>query len=191
MSPKKDPIKSTQHLQLLNKEANQITRESLETALIFLLEKKELAKISISELVQKAGVSRNAFYRNYHSKEQMLEGMFEQVVRRMFKELDQYQAKKGGQQAWLTLFQEAKKEARLLKLAFKYNFDKMLTSAVSEFLARDKADGAKKNSSTDSYANSFWSSAIVSMILKWVADGMKVSEEKMASLGLPLVQRKK
>ena len=42
-----------------------LTREAIETALLQLLEKKELAKISISELVKRAGVSRAAFYRNY------------------------------------------------------------------------------------------------------------------------------
>ncbi|MBM9833823.1 TetR/AcrR family transcriptional regulator, partial [Enterococcus faecalis] len=64
MSSTSNKKKATQHLQKHNKEANQITRESLETALLFLMEKKELTKISISELVEKAGVSRNAFYRN-------------------------------------------------------------------------------------------------------------------------------
>ncbi len=56
-----------------NSELNKLTKESIETALLFLMEKKDFNKISISELVKKAGVSRNAFYRNYKSKEEILE----------------------------------------------------------------------------------------------------------------------
>ncbi len=44
-----------------------------------LLEKKELTKISISELVKRAGVSRAAFYRNYDSKEYILETVLRSV----------------------------------------------------------------------------------------------------------------
>ena len=39
--------------------------------------------------------------------------------------------------------------------------------------------------------NSFWSSAIVSVISKWVKDGMKTPAEKIAKLGLPLFPQKK
>ena len=53
--------KSLKNLYQSNQEANQITRESIETALLHLMEKKDLPQISISELVKKAGVSRNAF----------------------------------------------------------------------------------------------------------------------------------
>ncbi|MDQ0222486.1 TetR/AcrR family transcriptional regulator [Streptococcus moroccensis] len=184
--------KSTQHLQEHNKEANQITRESLETALLFLLEKKELAKISISELVEKAGVSRNAFYRNYQSKEQMLEEMLDKVVRRMFKEVKASAKKPNAPFSWLTLFQEAKKEARLLRVAFQHNLEKKMSSMVSDFLSKpDKGTRSNEATETESYLNSFWSSAIVSTLVKWVSDGMKISEEKMANMDLPLFNRKK
>ena len=71
--------KSLKNLYQSNQEANQLTRESIETALLHLMEKKELPQISISELVKKAGVSRNAFYRNYKSKEEILELAYERA----------------------------------------------------------------------------------------------------------------
>ncbi len=73
MTERKISPKSLKNLYQSNKEANQLTKESIETALLFLLEKKELKQISVSELVRKAGVSRNAFYRNYKSKEEILD----------------------------------------------------------------------------------------------------------------------
>ena len=53
---------------LSNNEANRITRESICTALLELLKTKEFKEISVSELVRRAGVSRQSFYRNYKTK---------------------------------------------------------------------------------------------------------------------------
>lgn len=74
--------KSLQNLSQYNKEHRRLTREALETALLALLESKELASISISELVKRAGVSRNAYYRNYKSKEAIFESILEGSVKR-------------------------------------------------------------------------------------------------------------
>ena len=62
MSERKISEKSLENLRKSNQESNLLTREAIETALFATLgEKKELAKISISELVKRAGVSRAAF----------------------------------------------------------------------------------------------------------------------------------
>ncbi|QUE54304.1 TetR/AcrR family transcriptional regulator [Streptococcus oriscaviae] len=79
MSTRKISPISLKNLTQSNKEVNQLTRESIETALLFLLERKEMKHISVSELVRKAGVSRNAFYRNYKSKEEILELYYERT----------------------------------------------------------------------------------------------------------------
>lgn len=57
---------------LSNKEANKVTKECLQTALIQLMSQKPFEKITITELVRRSGVSRTAFYRNYESKEEIL-----------------------------------------------------------------------------------------------------------------------
>ncbi len=46
---------------------NLFIKECLFTALLDLIKRKELSKISVTELTKRAGVSRMAFYRNYDS----------------------------------------------------------------------------------------------------------------------------
>ena len=82
MSKKKVQQNSLKNLIQSNQESNHLTRESLETALLYLLQKKDLRKISITELVQTAGVSRNAFYRNYKSKEEILSRHFGKTTKK-------------------------------------------------------------------------------------------------------------
>ena len=188
MSEKKISEKSLANLKKYNQESNQITRESLEISLMQLLEKKELKKITISELVERAGVSRAAFYRNYSSKEQILEEIFKNTVQGITDKLEEFNFKTEMCQIWLFLFKEAKKEARVISLAIDYNFEKLLTQAVFDFLEKRNRNAKK---TTNTYMNSFWSSAVVSVLSKWIKDGMKVPAEKIASLGLPLFPQKK
>ena len=68
MAERKISEKSLENLKRFNQENKAITRESIEISLLQLLEKKDFKKITISELVERAGVSRAAFYRNYLSK---------------------------------------------------------------------------------------------------------------------------
>lgn len=155
-----------------------------------LLDKKDLKKITISELVERAGVSRAAFYRNYESKEELLESIFQSTVSKITNSLEGYNFKTDLYQIWVYLFKEAKKEARIISLAVDYNFEKLLTKAVYEFLEK-RSKNQKSSQGPASYLNSFLSSAIVSVLAKWIKDGMKVPAEKMASLGLPLFPQKK
>ena len=177
-----------ENLKRFNRENNAITRESIEISLLQLLEKKDLKKITISELVQRAGVSRAAFYRNYGSKEEILESIFQSSIAKITKSLDGYNLKTDLYQVWVYLFKEVKKEAKIISLAIDYNFERLLTKAVYDFL--EKQNGSSPNGA-GSYLNSFWSSAIVSVISKWIKDGMKIPAEKIATLGLPLFPQKK
>lgn len=113
MSKRNISPKSLKNLYQSNKESNQLTRESIETALLFLLEKKELAQISISELVQKAGVSRNAFYRNYKSKEEILELAYERTSHALMEKWKNLQAmvqKNGVPQTFSDFLQQQKEK---------------------------------------------------------------------------------
>ncbi|HEP1795375.1 TPA: TetR/AcrR family transcriptional regulator [Streptococcus suis] len=114
MAERKISPKSLKNLYESNKEANQLTKESLETALLFLLEKKELKQISVSELVRKAGVSRNAFYRNYKSKEEILEIYYERTssnLKKKWQDLQDKVQKDGVKQSFSDFVQEQKRKA--------------------------------------------------------------------------------
>lgn len=109
MEPRKIHPKSLKNLSQSNKEMNQLTRESIETALLFLLEKKDLKQISVSELARKAGVSRNAFYRNYKSKEEILEAYYERTSEQWKKKWQRVQDKvqrEGVQQSFVDFIQQ-------------------------------------------------------------------------------------
>ena len=52
-----------------------------------LLKKKPFSEITVSDLVKKSGASRASFYRNYQSKEQIVDEYLEQIFGTI---IDQY-----------------------------------------------------------------------------------------------------
>lgn len=60
--------------------ANLLARECMVTALIQLLNEKPLSAITVSELTERAGVSRMAYYRNYHTKEEIFSSCLDDLI---------------------------------------------------------------------------------------------------------------
>ncbi|MCC8358245.1 MAG: TetR/AcrR family transcriptional regulator [Oscillospiraceae bacterium] len=81
MPEEKTELEKRKIQRLSGEESNRISRECLRTALIHLLREKELQKISVTELVSRAGVSRATFYRNYATKEDLLAELSDSVTK--------------------------------------------------------------------------------------------------------------
>lgn len=61
-----------------------IVNQYLTTALFQLMEKKDYDKITIQELVTKAGVCRASFYRNYLTKDQIIDEYFKDTFEEIY-----------------------------------------------------------------------------------------------------------
>ncbi|MBQ3335079.1 MAG: TetR/AcrR family transcriptional regulator [Eubacteriaceae bacterium] len=61
----------------------QRTREQLQNALLTLLETKELKKITVKEICDEAGISRNAFYQHFGYKEDLYDNMVTRATERI------------------------------------------------------------------------------------------------------------
>lgn len=61
----------------------QRTREQLQNALLTLLETKELKKITVKEICDEAGISRNAFYQHFGYKEDLYDNMVSRATERI------------------------------------------------------------------------------------------------------------
>lgn len=63
------------------------TQERLQNALLELLDTKELKAITVKEICDKAGISRNAFYQHYGYKEDLFDRMAARATEKMQKSL--------------------------------------------------------------------------------------------------------
>ncbi|MBE6123330.1 MAG: TetR/AcrR family transcriptional regulator [Solobacterium sp.] len=57
-----------------------VVKDSLTEALLQLMSEKPFAEITVTELTDKAGISRATYYRNYSSKEEIISGFMTRMI---------------------------------------------------------------------------------------------------------------
>lgn len=160
-------------LRYSNEESNRITRESLQLALIYLMGKKDIEDISITELVEKSGVSRSAFYRNYSSKKDVLldfsSNVFDLIVASLT--VEEYQ---NNPVEWFKfLFVQLKNNEKVMRLLMKARiFDFGIKSIRRQLEIYEK----------DKYCLVAFEKGLNAVICRWFNQGLKDTPEEMAKL---------
>lgn len=175
MSEKRLQTQSRSAVHYSNLESKQITRECIESALILLLENKTFAEISISELVKRAGVSRTAFYRNYQSKEDVLQCALGDVVNATLNKLSLDPL---SEDFWTVLFREVKAYCPSIRLLLKAGLgNTILEEITARAVTKENSDSIAAR-----YGAILWAGAVYNVLINWVMSGAKESAEDMASI---------
>lgn len=162
-----------------NEQAKSITRDCIETALIQLLEHKDLDKISITEIVKRAGVSRTAFYANFQSKEEVLKVALGYVIEKI---IALTPGNPRTSDYWLTLFTETQKYAEPFKLLLKAGLgDQILSEITEKVLAYTSDDTANR------YKEILWIGALYNVLVNWIKSGARETVTYMAELCAQIV----
>lgn len=150
--------------------ANLIVRESIETALIELLNKKPIDKITITEIVNKAGVGRISFYRNYYYKEDVLFSAMDRIAAEWKTNTENTQTDLIDQ--ILNLFEL---EKPLLNVIYENDLSRLMYKLIQKYCGLD-------NSSESSYIKSSIAGAIFGLCEEWVRRGLKETPEEIKAM---------
>lgn len=170
--------RNADNLRLSNEESNRITKESIQSALILLMQKKEFSNITVTEIVKKAGVSRTAYYRNYQSKEDVLNNLLSEVVFNIYKPIKNKLDIDDEYEDWHSMFRDIVPFANMAKLLFKAHFGEDIENGIYNMLIAEYTNPT----ASEKYIERFWSGAVCSIIKQWVMDDMAVSPEDMAAI---------
>ncbi|PLS26306.1 TetR/AcrR family transcriptional regulator [Bifidobacterium parmae] len=161
-----------------NEESNLFVRGCIEGALIRLMESKPFAAITVTDIARRAGVSRNAYYRNYASKEAILDGflntVFEEINRRMLR----YDPMTQTREAWLALLAGVRRIAPQYRLILQAGQGARIRERMRVSLNR----GAHRLETGPRYAAAFWAGALCEVVDQWVLAGMDVSDDELADV---------
>lgn len=76
-------------LKKANDDYRKLIRESIQTALFQIMNKKEFSKIKITEVIERAGVSRSAFYRNFTDLDEVISEELKRICKHIFEKGEQ------------------------------------------------------------------------------------------------------
>ncbi|MCH3921918.1 TetR/AcrR family transcriptional regulator [Limosilactobacillus sp.] len=150
-------------------------------ALFELLKKNSFEKISITELTQKAGVARLSYYRNFKSKEDIVEKFFDHEFKNFMAELAKQDQSQVSLQSIMILsfsyWQKKHQQIRMLVrdgqidliyLSFQKNMQLILQRYQEQFsLTQRQAE--------------FVEGGIMIVLLEWIQDGCQETPEEIAA----------
>ena len=163
-------------LRMNNKESNQLTRECLQLSLMHLMSEHPYEKITVSEIVRRAGVSRTAFYRNYTDKEDILHELGDEIVKRISEISEKPELHENPRQWFEDIFRAVKNDKDIIAL-----FDQ--AGILQNELFLGKAVSERLYPTTDpeeKYLRLAAEAAILQILISWFRDGMQEDEKLMA-----------
>ncbi len=149
-----------------NQSLNKIVKESLQQALIILMNRKPFASITITELCKKAGVSRMAFYSNYHSKEELLRKIVLDSIERLLDKIGSPFRQSTGIDWYEQMFENIKEDAFSLKTIFNAGFKEEYFSIINEMVLHDATVSPENK-----YLRIIWAGGMANVIMQWVEAG--------------------
>ncbi|MCD8126476.1 MAG: TetR/AcrR family transcriptional regulator [Clostridiales bacterium] len=167
---------------LSGEESNRISRECLRTALIQLLSEEEFQKISVTELTKRAGVSRATFYRNYGTKEGLLEEIVDKIAADIQALLQTAGTAGDAYQSALQFFRRLKEKDNVTRGMMSFRISLSMVLAMPPLTER-------KTPHTDAKTH-YWrlafDGAVINITKDWVVNGMQQSPEEMADIYVTL-----
>lgn len=155
---------------------NEFLKECIADALIKLLHEKPIEDITISEITDLAGVGRSTYYRNFASKEDILNFKMSLLTKRWMEDTNFSDSRVSGENMKKVLhFLYSNQD--LLMLYHNSNLTHMLFLIIYEAIGPSECD-----SQTNKFGKSIFSFSVFAIIYEWLKDGMKESPEELAEI---------
>ena len=164
-----------------NEARNSYVIEQITRALTGLLRAKPIGEVSISELCAAAGVGRASFYRNFDSKEAVLQRQDEALLRRWQRDYDtaKVRALAEGREPdnlVVSLLMLYKENRDFYTLVYRNN-SRILLGTILKICGPVPEDA-----NATAYAKAFIAYGIYGAVSEWIRRGMTESAEELAAL---------
>lgn len=176
--------KKSETLRKLNQESNQITKECIKTALLSLMSTEIFDTITVTAIINKAGVSRGGFYRNYKSKEHVLQEICEELFRYIWGFFSKHDFYEDTKRWYRDLFQEISDHTEEYQLLVSAQAPKKIVFRIEEECLLKKIQ--KSEEAFDRYRALSIIKSLPEIILMWYKNGMRESPEEMAEILLKI-----
>lgn len=156
-------------------EAHDMVLESLTQAILQLMTQKPLAQINVSELCERAGVSRVSFYRNYSSKQDILVQYLSQCTETWFAEFSKKPEDEFIRTFSAELLEQYRKNADLIRLLY--------DNGVGYLLKEHIFACCKLNEITEpeeAYPRAVLAGAVYGLVDEWIRLGMEALPERFS-----------
>ena len=161
-------------LRLSNEESNRVTKEALQIAMFKLMGTTPFDKITISDISKRAGVSRAAFYRNYESKEALVEEICKEVFHKLDESMRSERFVEDRKQWYVNFFRTIKENREYFQIYLEAHLqisDQFLLESIYP-----------SSSTKEHYMHAAREGAFISILRDWFQSGMHEAPEDMGEM---------
>lgn len=162
------------------KEANMRVKRSITDALFRLMHEKSFSDITITELIQNAGVARVSFYRNYESKEDVLLTLISDVLEQFRETIDGNETDYYTYENIRRSFVFFKRYGDFVLDLYQFGYGSILLERLNRF--HEEVAGTMPIHSIDKYKLYMYMGALFNTAIIWLQNGTKESEDDMAGM---------
>lgn len=157
--------------------------EYITNALFNLMKHKKYDDISITEITQKAGVGRMSFYRNFNSKEEIIQKWIEDTTNAFLENSDINYKKDNTKEYFSKLFTHLEKYKEYATLIYKANLTHLLKNEFENRILKiyEKEYGC--------YKSYFLAGGIFNVYYYWLMNGCKESPDIIANKLVDFMQK--
>ncbi|MFC7392907.1 TetR/AcrR family transcriptional regulator [Scopulibacillus cellulosilyticus] len=168
---------------------NILVKECIFEAFMILLANKNFNDISITEITNKAGVSRMAYYRNYSSKEEIIHDHLNELILHFLNEFENKDSVTPYQKA-KTFFCFFRHHKILLDNLIKSNVTYILLEHLEKNihpLLQASSLELAKNTVEAKYKAHFIAGGLFQILIEWCKNNMLESDDQMAQLTMDFI----
>ncbi|MFF2907985.1 TetR/AcrR family transcriptional regulator [Paenibacillus sp. NPDC057934] len=165
----------------------QRTREWILEALLILLETIPYEKIKIAAITNKAGVARQTFYRNYKSKDDIIETYLETFFNEFIMDIKKIDCENNEDAIPRLLFERLERESQITTRLMKANIEHLwmkhferLERAYSDELCGDEKELSKQLYYR--YSVKYQLSGTFGIMVDWLMSGMPLTAVEMGTI---------
>lgn len=177
----KTELEKREILRLSNEESNKVTRECLRIAMIRLMGKKDFEKISITEITKYAGVSRTAFYRNYETKESLVDDICQSLLSELKASVSSEQYRTDRKEWYIIFFKTIKENSDYFRIYLDAHLQFGNIFILESVFPSANPMGRYKNSAKEG--------AFLRVLTDWFRNGMRESPEEMGEICEQIIHR--
>ena len=167
------------------------TKALLKEALILLMKRTHISRISVTNLCEAADVNRSTFYAHYKDQYDLLRQLEEEVmssIREYIEEREFDQATPISEQKLVRILEYGKRNAELILALLSENGGSHFQNDIMSFVSQMALIKNKQGDRTREYVSLFGVSGCVSVLKRWLELGTEESVDTMASLIWRLTQ---
>ncbi len=169
------------------------TKEALKAALVALLKEKDLNKITVKELCERANINRGTFYTHYQDQidlyNSVLEEMYhnlEEYIRSLFK-IDLY-SRDGTVDFVTRVFKFCRANAEYVSIYLVPHRKALLCRKIADYAKKYNVYGITRSKETmdrlpdfvEDYFYEYLAFGVIGIIQRWLENGMVESDEEIA-----------